>query len=49
LSAIIGDVGLWNTISAYNIFPEKLLDLLGGDSGQWFGIYPLGEIINGYY
>jgi len=25
------------------------LDLLGCDSGQWFGFYPFGEIINGYY
>jgi len=38
-----------NTISAYEIFPEKLLDLLGCDSGQRFGFYPLSEIINGYY
>jgi len=40
---------MWDTISAYNIFPYKLLDLLGCDSGQWFGFYPFGEIINGYY
>jgi len=38
-----------NVISAYDIFPDKLLDLLGCDSGQRFGFYPLSEIINRYY
>jgi len=40
---------MWNTISTYNIFPDKLLNLLGRDSGQWFGFYLFGEIINDYY
>jgi len=38
-----------NTISAYNIFLDELLNLLGYYSAQWFGFYPFGEIINGYY
>jgi len=38
-----------NTIYAYNILTNELLNLLGCDSGQWFGFYPFGEIINGYY
>jgi len=40
---------MWNTIYAYNIFPYELLDLLDYDSGQWFGFYSFGEIINDYY
>jgi len=40
---------MWNTTSTYNIFLDKLLNLLGRDSGKWFGFYPFGEIINGYY
>jgi len=49
LSAIIGDDSMWDTISAYNIIPDELLNLLGCDSGQWFDFYPFGEIIDGYY
>jgi len=33
LSAIVGEDGMWDTISTYNILPNKLLDLLGCDSG----------------
>jgi len=39
---------MWNTISTYNIFPNELLDLLGRDRGQQLGLYPFGEIVNGY-
>jgi len=33
LSAIIGYDGVRHAISAYNIFPDELLDLLSCDSG----------------
>jgi len=33
LSAIVDDDGMWDTISAYNILPNKFLDLLGCDDG----------------
>ena len=33
LSTIVGDDGMWDTISAYNIIPNKLLDFLGCDGG----------------
>jgi len=39
---------MWYTISAYNVLPYELLDLLGRDGGQWLGFDPFGKIINGY-
>jgi len=40
---------MWDAILAYNILPNELLDLLGYNGGQWFGLYPLGEVVDGYY
>jgi len=33
LSAIVGDDRMWVAISAYNIFPNELLDLLSCNGG----------------
>jgi len=33
LSVIVGDGRMWDAISAYNIFPDELLDLLGCNGG----------------
>ena len=49
LSAIVGDDGMWDAISAYDILPNELLYLLGCNGGKQFGFYPLGEVVGGYY
>jgi len=33
LPTIIGDDRMWDAIATYNIFPDELLDLLGGNGG----------------
>jgi len=40
---------MWYTISAYNVLPHELLDLLGHDGGLRLGLDLFGKIINDYY
>jgi len=49
LSAIVGDDGIWDAISVYDILKNELLYLLGCNGGKRFGFYPLGEVVDGYY
>ena len=49
LSVIVGDDGVWDAISTYDILPNELLYLLGCNGGKWFGFYPLGEVVDDYY
>ena len=37
---------MWDAISAYDILPKELL---GCNSGKRFDLYPLGEVVDGYY
>jgi len=46
LSTIIGDNNLRQTEPANNIFPNKILDVTGDDGCQWFGLDPLGKVID---
>jgi len=46
LLTIISYDSVRDSVSAYDVFPYKLLDLLCCDCGQWFSLYPLCEIIN---
>jgi len=48
LSAIVGDDGMWDAISTYDILTNELLYLLGCNGGKRFGFYPLGEVVDGY-
>jgi len=46
LSAIVGYDNVRNSILAYNVFPNKLLDLLCCDCGQRLSLHPFHEIVN---
>ena len=48
LSPIVCNHDSRYSLSANNIFPHKLSNLLGGYLGQWFGLNPLSKIINSY-
>jgi len=49
LPAVVGDDGMWDAISAYDILPNEWLYLLGCNGGKRFGFYPLAEVVDGYY
>lgn len=44
LFPIIRDEGMRNPIVTYNVFEEEVLELFGGDRGQWLCFDPLGEV-----
>jgi len=49
LSTIVGFDGVRHAITAYNIFPDELLDRLYCDSGKWFSFYPFGKVVDTYF
>jgi len=49
LSVVIGDDGVWDAISAYDILPNQLLYLLSCNGGKRLGFYPFSEVVNRYY
>lgn len=49
LSPIISENDLRATKSAHDIFPNEPPDLVRCNGGEGFGLYPLEEIVDGYY
>ena len=49
LGPVVGDYRLWDTKMSEDISFVEGKDVLGGDLGQSFGFYPLGEVVDRYY
>jgi len=49
LTVVVGDNGVWDAISAYDILPNELLYLLGCNGDKRLDFYPFSEVVDGYY
>ena len=48
LGPVVGDYRLWDAKTSEDISFVEAKDVLGGDLGQSFAFYPLGEVFDRY-